>query len=140
MFKDTENKILDKTEAFLKKSKLNDKTIYHFLYGFHIFIVFFFIFFFIFGSKPWFIVITLVNIFIYSCFFIFNGCILSKLERRFSSANNIDPIDTLLWLIKKEITNKNRIKYTKITFIFLPLCFFALYYFRFSRSKSSVIN
>ena len=76
--------------------------------------------------------------FIFSIFFLLDGCILTKLEHRFSDENNII-VDFLLRLTDTEITKENRIDYTKYTFGFFTLGIFGVYYFRFGRKKLEVI-
>jgi hypothetical protein len=135
MFKKEQETFLDKAEAFLRKGGLSDKTIHNILIGFHLFIIILSFFLFLFGSKPWFYLIVFLNISVYLSFLIFNSCILSKLERRFSDID-FNIIDPILVLIKKEQNKENRKKYTKLSFMFLSLSILIVYYIRFGKSKT----
>jgi hypothetical protein len=139
MFKEQQKEYVDKAEAFLRKSGFSDKTIHNLLIGFHLFIIILSFVVFLFGSKPWFYLIVFLNISVYLSFLIFNSCILSKLECRFSD-NDFNIIDPILVLIKKEQNEENRKKYTKISFVFLSLSILISYYIRFGRSKTPDMN
>jgi len=139
MFKEQQKEYVDKAEAFLRKSGFSDKTIHNLLIGFHLFIIILSFVVFLFGSKPWFYLIVFLNISVYLSFLIFNSCILSKLERRFSDTD-FNMIDPILVLIKKEQNKENRKKYTKISFMILSLSILIPYYIRFGRSKTPDIK
>jgi len=78
-----QRKILDTLEKVLRKSGLTDHQICMALRAFHIFFPNLAAFFIFFGSKRMFKVTLLFNVVIFVLFNCFNGCILSKLERRF---------------------------------------------------------
>jgi hypothetical protein len=138
MFKEQQKEIVNKAEAFLRKSGLSDKNIHILLLGFHLFLIISTVCIVLFGSKLWFYLIVFLNISVFLLFFIFGGCILSKLENRFSDDFNI--IDLLLLLLKIERNKKNRKKYTNLFFIFLSLCILIIYYIRFGMSKNRIIK
>jgi hypothetical protein len=106
---------------------LNNKQLKKNLLIFHIFIVFFIIllYFFI-DNKKYKIIIILLTIIISIQHFIFNGCILTKIELNLYN-DNYTSIDPLLNCLYIETTNKNRIKYTKILGI-ITLIFFIIFF------------
>jgi len=83
-----------------------------------------------FGSKKWFIFVILINIIVFIMFYIFDGCILSKLEHRFTK-DDFTVIDPCLLFFGIELTNNNRYKYSLISNIFACIFTFGLYCFRF---------
>ena len=62
MFKEQQKEIVNKAEAFLRKSGLSDKNIHRLLLGFHLFIIFLTFYVVLVGSKPWFYLIVFLNI------------------------------------------------------------------------------
>lgn len=87
-----------------------------------------------FGSKQWFLVVVFINIIVFIMFFLFEGCILSKLEQRFTD-DEFTVIDPFLILIGVELTNNNRYTYSLISNIFACIFTFGLYCFRFGVPK-----
>jgi len=83
-----------------------------------------------FGSKKWFLFVILINIIVFIMFYIFDGCILSKLEHRFTK-DEFTVIDPCLMIIGVELTNENRYKYSLISNIFACVFTFGLYCYRF---------
>ena len=130
MFRETRKQIVDKAEHFIRKAGLPDKvictllriihTIFPLLTGYILF----------FGAKFWFLVVVVINIFIFLLFFICEGCILSSLEHRFTK-DDYTVIDPLLIILGVDLTKENREKYTLGSNVLT--CFFTgiLYYVRF---------
>jgi hypothetical protein len=132
MFKKAQNKCIDKTELLLRKSGLPDKTIHQLLTGFHIFLVIITIVIILFGTKHWCYFIILFNISILLLFLLLDGCILSRIERRFSDTefNILDPILTLLG--KRKI-HENKYTYSIVINIFIDVILIMVYQIRFGR-------
>ena len=130
MFRYARNQLVDKTEQLIRKTGLPDKLICTLLRIIHSIFPLFTGFILFFGTKFWFLVVVLINIFVFLLFFIFNGCILSSLEHRFTT-DDYTVIDPLLIVLGVDLTKENREKYTLWSNIFT--CFFtaALYYVRF---------
>jgi len=84
------------------------------------------------GSKTLFEIVIFFNIVILMLFIIFNGCILSKLEHRFTD-ENFTVIDPFLEIINIKLTNENRKKYTLYFITSGNIVLFTFYYFRFMK-------
>ena len=76
MFKEQQKEIVNKAEAFLRRSGLSDKNIHRLLLGFHLFLIISTVCIVLFGSKLWFYLIVFLNISIFLLFFIFGGSII----------------------------------------------------------------
>lgn len=122
--------VLDTCESCLRKTGFNDSQICWALQTFHFIFPNIAAFFIFFGSKRAFKVAVLINIIIFILFVSLNGCILTRLERRFTESDYtiLDPVlDFLGW----EKTHENRVKYSIYSAI---LCFIGtliIYYLRF---------
>jgi hypothetical protein len=79
------------------------------------------------GSKKMYFIALTVNIVIFILFNIFNGCILTRLEKRFCK-NNFTVIDPFLEYLNLPVTFENRVKASKtsaiIGFIFTAIVYF----------------
>lgn len=125
-----QRKILDTLEKVLRKSGLTDHQICTTLRAFHMFFPNLAAFFIFFGSKRMFKVTLLFNVVIFVLFNCFNGCILSKLERRFCK-DDFTVMDPVLHYFNIPTTNENRVKYSKYSAL---TCFAGtgiIYYLRF---------
>ena len=129
--------LVDFGEKILRKSGLADKTICAILRFLHLGISIFTIGLLLFSTRFWFFVVVSLNILIYLLYFVFEGCILSKLEHRFTD-DEYTVIDPFLILFKIELTNDNRYKYSFISSVFGAMATVALYYIRFSKSASAI--
>lgn len=132
--KEIRNNIVDHLENFIRKFGLEDNHICNILRGLHFGISVITGLILLLGSKFWFLVIIAFNIFVYFLFFIFNGCILSKLEHRFTN-DDFTVIDPFLKIINVELTNENRHKYSILSNIITLLITFFIYYIRFVRRE-----
>jgi hypothetical protein len=130
-------KIVDFGEALLRSTGLADKHICALLRLLHFGISLFTGYLLLFGSKKWFIFVVFINILVFTMFFLFNGCILSKLEHRFTN-DEFTVIDPLLMLIGVELTNDNRYKYSLFSNIFASLFTFGLYWVRFGKKHGPI--
>ncbi len=123
-------KTVDFGETVLRSSGLTDKYICALLRFLHFGISLLTGYLLLFGSKKWFLFVVFINIIVFTMFFLCNGCILSKLEHRFTD-DEFTVIDPLLMLIGVELTNDNRYKYSLYSNIFASLSTFGLYCVRF---------
>ena len=125
-----QKQILDLLENLLRKSPFTDDQICKALRAFHVFFPNLAAFFIFFGSKRMFKLIVFFNVIIFALFNCFNGCILSKLERRFCE-DDYTVMDPVLAFLNIPITNENRVTYS----IYSALTCFAgtgiIYYLRF---------
>lgn len=136
MFRDIKKQCIDKVEHLIRKTGLSDKQICTLLRIIHSIFPLFTGWILFFGTKFWFLVVVVINIFIFSLFFICSGCILSSLEHRFTT-DDYTVIDPLLIVLGVDLTKENREKYTLWSNIFT--CFFTavLYYVRFGPTKNT---
>jgi len=127
------------SEKVLRKTGFTDKFICTVLRFLHFSISIFSGFILLFGSKKWFIIIVIINIIVFTMFFIFHGCLLSKLEHCFTN-DEFTVIDPLLMFIGIEITNENRYKYSLISNMFGCIFTYVLYRIRFGSIKFDSIK
>jgi hypothetical protein len=130
MFLDLRKKIVDLSELILRKTGLNDKIICIILRILHFGISIITLTVLLFGNKKWFIMVVLLNLFVFILYFIFGGCILSKIEHRFTN-DDFTVIDPLLIILNIELTNDNRYYYSLISNIFGTILMGIVYYIRF---------
>jgi hypothetical protein len=130
MFREIKNQIIDTSEKLLRKSRLADKTICTLLRVLHFGISFITGLTLLFGPKFWFLVVVIINLIVFFFYFIFGGCILSKIEHRFTD-DEFTVIDPLLILLNIERTNKNRYNYSLLSNIGACIITYILYYIRF---------
>jgi len=130
-----QNKILDFFEKLLRKSNLSDNTICNILRFLHTVVPILVAYTMLVCSKDFFHLLLLAIIIIYVLFFVFNGCILTRLERRFCD-NDFIVIDPVLKYFNIPINHKTRFKYTVYWFAFNFSLALALYYYRFMRNKT----
>ncbi len=128
--KDIRKKLVNFGENTLRSTGFSDKFICMLLRFLHFGISIFTGLLLFFGSKKWFLFVILINIIVFIMFYIFDGCILSKLEHRFTK-DEFTVIDPFLICIGVELTNENRYKYSLLSNIFACIFTFGLYYFRF---------
>jgi hypothetical protein len=122
--------IVDFSEKVIRKTGFTDKFICTILRFLHFSISIFSGFILLFGSKKWFIIVVIINIIVFTMFFIFHGCLLSKLEHRFTNAE-FTVIDPLLMFLGIELTNENRYKYSLVSNIVGCIFIYILYNIRF---------
>lgn len=125
-----QNKILDLLESILRKSELSDNIICSTLRIIHLifpniaaFIIFF-------GNKTWVQYTILANIVIFILFISFNGCLLSRLEKRFCK-EDFTVMDPVLIFFNIPITQNNRVKYSICSALTCFVGTAIIYYFRF---------
>ena len=125
-----QNKILDFLESILRKSQLSDNIICNTLRIIHLifpniaaFIIFF-------GNKTWVHYTILANIIIFVVFISFNGCILTRLEKRFCK-EDFTVMDPVLNFFNIPITQNNRVKYSICSALTCFVGTAIIYYFRF---------
>jgi hypothetical protein len=138
MFKALRTNLVNNAEQLIRKSGLTDKTICILLRILHFGISIFTGFLLLFGSKQWFLFVVFINIIVFMIFYIFDGCILSKLEHRFTK-DEFTVIDPFLILIGVELTNDNRYRYSLFSNIFASVFMIGLYCIRFGYPKSGII-
>lgn len=133
-FKNIRNNIVDRLEKYIRKLNLSDTLVYNILRGLHFGISIITGLILLFGSKFWFLCILIINIVVFSFFFLFHGCIITKLEQRFTT-DDFTVIDPFLNFINVELTNENRYKYSIISNMFTCVITFFIYYIRFGKNK-----
>jgi hypothetical protein len=84
----------------------------------------------VFGSKFWFNIVMLLNVIVFIMFYVFHGCIISKIEHRFTD-DEFTIIDPFLEIINTELTNENRATYSFYSSILGFIITFGLYCYRF---------
>jgi len=130
MFKNLRNIILDQTENIINKTNLSKKSVGILLRSFHFAISIVVAILLFIGSNTVFKLAILFNIVVFIMFFIFDGCILSVLENKFTD-DDFTVIDPFLEIANIATTNENRKKYSLYSSIVGFIFTFALYYFRF---------
>jgi len=138
MLKNTRDNLVDNVETYIRKSNLSDKSVCVLLRTMHFSVPIVTGSILVFGSDAWFKRMIYFNIFVFLLFFIFDGCILSKLEHRFTD-DEFTVIDPFLELIGVELTNQNRTKYSLYSSIMGFIFTFLLYYFRFIYSPNKSV-
>jgi hypothetical protein len=133
-FKNLRTNLVNFGETTLRSTGFSDKVICMLLRFLHFGISIFTGLLLFFGSQKWFIRVILINIIVFIMFYIFDGCILSKLEHRFTT-DEFTVIDPFLMFIGVELTNDNRYKYSLLSNIFACFLTFGLYCFRFGCIK-----
>ena len=129
-----QNKILDFSEKLLRKSNLSDNTICNILRFLHSIFPLAVAYAILFGSKKIFYILMVANIVIYSLFIYFNGCILTRLEKRFCDDDFI-VADPFLEFLGIPVNHDTRFKFTIYWFILNFLLALGIYYYRFMRNK-----
>lgn len=125
-----QNKILVFLEAILRKTGLTDKIICNILRLFHLIFPNIAAFMVFFGNKKWVQYTILVNIVIFVMFISFNGCILSRLEKRFCK-EDFTVMDPVLSFFNIPITQNNRVKYSICSALTCFVGTAIIYYIRF---------
>jgi hypothetical protein len=122
--------IIDECEKKLRKSNLADQTLCGLVQFIHVFFSVFSFICILFGSKMWFCVSGIMCVLAAICFFLFNGCLVTMLEHRFSTDNFVI-IDPFLMVLNMQITNENRYTYSIVSGGLSFLVIGLMYYIRF---------
>jgi len=139
MFKNIRDKLVHIVESNIRKTNLSDKSICILLRTTHFSFPIVNGLVLLFGSDSWVKIIIYFNIFVFFMFFIFDGCILSKLEHCFTD-DEFTVIDPFLELINVELTNENRTTYSLYSSIMGFIFTFILYYYRFIYSSEKSLT
>jgi hypothetical protein len=139
MFKDKDDKFVDMCENFIRSINLSDKSTCMLLRTLHFTMPIVTVIIMLIGSKTWFKIIIFFNIIVFILFLIFHGCILSKIEHRFTD-DDFTVIDPFLEIINVELTNENRHVYSLYSSINGFMVTFGLYYYRFGMPNLSMSN
>ena len=134
MFKKLDVKIVDYIEKYIRCTNISDKSVCMLFRILHYIMPIVFVIIMLIGSKSCFEIVIFFNIVILMFFLIFNGCILSKLEHRFTD-ENFTVIDPFLEIINIKLTNENRKKYTLYFITAGNIVLFTFYYFRFVKEE-----
>ena len=134
MFTNLRNIILEQMENIINKTNLSKKSIGILLRSFHFAISIVVAILLFIGSNTVFKLAILFNIVVFIMFFIFDGCILSRLENKFTD-DDFTVIDPFLELAHIDVTNNNRKIYSLYSSIVGFIFTFALYYFRFATGR-----
>ena len=130
MFKDECDELIDICESLLRKSKLSDKSVCILLRTFHYTMPILTGAILLFGSKFWFTVVIVLNVIVFIMFYVFHGCIISKIEHRFTN-DDFTIIDPVLEILAIELTNENRTTYSFYSSVLGFIITFAVYCYRF---------
>ncbi len=131
-----EKKILDYCEKMLQSSGISNKNICMLLRSVHFAFPIINGIILLLGPYFLFKAVLILNIFIFSLFIIFNGCILSRLEQRFCElGDEYTIIDPFLELCKIPLNNENRKNYSLYSAIICFILTYLIYYFRFSNTN-----
>jgi hypothetical protein len=131
LIKKLRKKIVDISEQLIRKSGFDDKTISTILQVLHIGVALFSIYLLFFGSRFLFFIIVALNIIVYCLFLVFEGCLLSRIEHRFTK-DGYTVIDPILLFFNIELTNANRYTYSLLSSIFGAIATYGIYYCRFA--------
>ena len=132
LFKEKRNQLIDFAEGLIRKTNINDDILCLILCTFHLFIPVTAILILLYGSKHLFMTIIIISIIVFTMFFVFDGCILTRLERRFSKkGDDFTMIDPFLILLRVEVTNENRIMYSIYSSLLGFIATYLIYYYRF---------
>lgn len=134
MFRTKRKTLVDDAEKLIRKIGLTDKTVCFILRALHFGVSIFTIITLFFGSKNWVLLVFILNIMIYILFYIFEGCILSSLEHRFTN-EQFTVIDPFLSLMNVPLTNENRYTYSIYSSLFGFSLTLGIYYVRFIYKK-----
>jgi hypothetical protein len=129
--KEIRKKIVDTSEYLLRKSGFADKTVSVLLQVLHISVALFSIYLLFFGSRMCFFIVAALNLIVYCLFYIFEGCLLTRIEQRFIKNGNT-VIDPLLLFFHIESTNANRYTFSSLSNIFGAVATYGIYYYRFA--------
>uniref|UniRef100_A0A6C0HGN6 Uncharacterized protein n=1 Tax=viral metagenome TaxID=1070528 RepID=A0A6C0HGN6_9ZZZZ len=130
MFKDEGDQFVDFCEKCIRSIKISDKGTCMLLRSLHCIMPVITVVIMIIGSKTWFQIILFFNILVFILFLLFHGCILSKIEHRFTD-DEFTIIDPFLEMLGVELTNDNRHRYSFYSSINGFMVTFGLYYYRF---------
>ena len=132
LFKERRNHIIDFVERFIRTTNVKDNIACLTLRVFHFIIPIISISILLFGDRQLFMKITLINIIIFTMFFMFDGCILSRIEQRFSEkGDDFTVIDPFLTFLDVESTNENRTIYSIYSSLLGFIATYLIYCYRF---------
>ena len=128
--KEDQSQIVDWFVTQLKKLNLSDKTIGCHMRAYHIHLPVYTSLVILFASQLYNMILLVMLFMAFISFFIFNGCILTKIENKLDNINNT-MMDPFLEIGKYELTTKNRMYVSTIagSFYLFLACF--IYYIRF---------
>lgn len=127
------NKIINICESQLRKTNMSDVSICMLLRITHFLLPFFFAAIMVFGSHTAFIISSLVCLSICFMFYIFNGCIYTMIEYKFSK-DEWTAFDPALELCGFETNNYNRKVISVYNFVLNIVLVILLYYYRFGNN------
>jgi hypothetical protein len=128
--KEQKTRILDYLEEWCGTSKVSKKTIGYTMRSYHVscpFIVMMFLFY---GSQLAVTIVALNLITVFTCFFMFNGCILTMLEHRLCG-DEFTIADPFIEYLGLELDSRNRMLISYCIAVSYFMFFFLVYYYRF---------
>ena len=125
-----QKEVLDFIENYLKNLGIEHKYICKSLRIIHTIIPLVAALFIFFGPKYLFYITVFINIFIFVLFILCNGCILSRLERRFCE-DDYTVMDPVLIFFEIPTTDENRVYYSIASHFTFFLGTYIIYNFRF---------
>ena len=130
MFREKRKEVVDVAEKLLRKTGLTDKTICTILRTLHFGITLITVSILLFGSKRWVLIVLFFNILVYILFYLYEGCILSSLEHRFTK-EEFTVIDPFITFFNAELTHENRYTYSIYSSMLGFSLTIVIYYMRF---------
>ena len=131
-------KILDLLEKLCETSSMSKKTLGQTIRSYHVscpFIIMCFLFY----SPQWVVTIHAFNLMaVFFIFFLFNGCLLTKLEHRLCG-DNYTIADPFIEYLGMELNARNRMIISYFIAISYFIFFFIVYYYRFYFKKATKI-
>lgn len=129
-------KILDELERWCETSRLTKKTLGQTLRSYHVSCPFVIIILLFYASQLAVTIAAINLIFVFMCFFLSNGCLLTMLEHRLCG-DEFTIADPFIEFFGMNSTSKNRVLVSYCIAISYFIFFFLVYYLRFYRNKTS---
>ena len=134
--REQKTKILDKLERWCETSRVSKKTLGQTLRSYHVSCPFVVIILLFYGTQLCVTIAAINLIFVFMCFFLSNGCLLTMLEHRLCG-DEFTIADPFIEFLGMDSTSKNRVKVSYFIAISYFIFFFLVYYFRFYFAPSS---
>jgi len=139
LFKNVRVMLINFAERIIRKSGLSDQLICTLLRCIHFVMPVITVIILLLGPKEMFITVVFFNVIVFILFFLFDGCILSRIERCFTD-DTFTVIDPFLMLINVELTNDNRTIYSIYSSLLGFILTYIIYLSRFGNINFSNIN
>jgi hypothetical protein len=138
-FKHIRKQLVGWAERIIRKTGMSDEFICGTLRFFHFIIPVITVILLFVSTQKIFMIVVLFNIIVFILFFLFDGCILSRLEHCFTD-DSFTVIDPFLMIIGVELTNENRTRYSIYSSLLGFAVTYGIYQLRFGKSISTNMN